>query len=1000
VAEVYRTPEVDGARKTHEAGDPKDRYPTADRAEKENASEKRKRTTDPVERAMLDQALERFRMASEGSENAQRLRELDDLKFDRAHLEDQWPPDVLRTRAGAIGAGGVTTGQRPCLVISRLDQPIQQVVNEARRAQLGINIKPKGKKASTAGATLRQGMIRAIEVDSRALNARLWALERAVKCGRGYYRVLKEYANDGDFDLDLVVAEIANQGSVYLDPYSGKADGSDAEWGFITDDLPHQEFFRRFPESKLSDPGLLETIGNLYPAWITDKMVRVAEYFYREYEERTLVFLDHESLPEPIQGFLDELPADMQQAVKDKKNPLPGLKTRKVQFPTVKHCFITAVDILEQTDWQGRYIPIIRVLGKRYNVEGEWSYQGMIFKAKDAQRSFNYMRSAQVEAVGLAPRANYIVDPKQIAGYKQIWETANTHNWAYLPAHMFNEEGKPYPQVQRVFAEPEIQGITLAVREAETDIKATTGRSDPSLGVYSRDRSGKAIEALKSQGELGSSNYLDMLADSINYEARILLDLLPYVYDRKGRIVRLMGDEDDEKLAMVGQPFMRGPNGQPQHVRPRPPLPFPPRPGMPPGAPPGMPPGAPPGMQPPGQAMMTPGGPPGGAPPPGQPPPMAPGQPPMAGQPGQLPDGAATSPPGAPPMPAFSLPMRPPAPPKQAEPEFYDLSEGEYSVIVTVGQSYPTQRDEDLDTFSRLFEAMPAFAQVLGDLYLAQRDSPTMQKAAERLRKMNPHAQSEDEGGMPPIPPQIQQMMQQLQQENQQLKQLADDNVVKNRAIEADMQMKQMDLQMRTQVETLKAKIEIEKLRGTTASKERIAQLQAETDLLEMQMKTQAEREKTQATIEADARLAQHQAQEADRDVQRQHVLNASKGELERDKDRRKDTLAERQAQRDEAMATRQADREEGMTARGAEHQASIGARERRREAGYDDAAATRDAVIGDVSESRAAARNERAAGRQRQFEAEEAAAARRAAAAEAERDRRAAAKQPPSNKK
>jgi hypothetical protein len=423
MAEPYsRSPEIDGAKrdagKTGDAEYWKDRYPTAERAEKENASQKRHRQQSAEDRALLDQALERFRMASEGTENAQRLRELDDLKFDRAHLEDQWPPEVLRQRAGQIGAGGVTTGQRPCLVISRLDQPIQQVINEARRAQLGINIKPKGKKATTAGATLRQGMIRAIETDSRALNARLWALERAVKCGRGYYRILKEYANDGDFDLDLIIAEIANQGSVYLDPYAGKADASDAEWGFITDDLPHQEFFRRFPKSRLSDPGLLETIGNLYPSWITDKMVRVAEYFYREYTERTLVFLDHESLPEPIQGFLDELPEDMQDAIQSKKRPTPkGLKTRKVQFPEVRHCFITAAEILETADWQGRYIPVIRVLGKRYNVEGEWSYQGMIYKAKDAQRSFNYMRSAQVEAVGLAPRVNYMLDPKQIAGY-------------------------------------------------------------------------------------------------------------------------------------------------------------------------------------------------------------------------------------------------------------------------------------------------------------------------------------------------------------------------------------------------------------------------------------------------------------------------------------------------------------------------------------------------------------------------------------------------------
>jgi acetate kinase len=73
-------------------------------------------------------------------------------------------------------------------------------------ARLGIVIKPKGNGANKEGAELRQGMIRAIESDSRANIARIWALERAVKCGRGAYRILKTYANDGDNEFMRVAS--------------------------------------------------------------------------------------------------------------------------------------------------------------------------------------------------------------------------------------------------------------------------------------------------------------------------------------------------------------------------------------------------------------------------------------------------------------------------------------------------------------------------------------------------------------------------------------------------------------------------------------------------------------------------------------------------------------------------------------------------------------------------------------------------------------------------
>jgi hypothetical protein len=249
------------------------------------------------DRKIVETALSRFKLVVD-IEGKQRDRELDDLKFDRALPEDQWPADILKSRADGVSPDGTVISPRPCLVIPKLDQPIQQVINEARGARLAITVKPKGNGANKQGAILRQGMIRAIENDSRANLARNWALDRAVKCGRGAYRILKTYSNDGDYDLDLVVQRIKNQGCVYLDPYAQEPDWSDGMWAFITDDMPISEYKRRYAKSAMASLSAeeLSSVVDQTSGWVTmsadgkgEGTIRLAEYFYVEYEKRLLI---------------------------------------------------------------------------------------------------------------------------------------------------------------------------------------------------------------------------------------------------------------------------------------------------------------------------------------------------------------------------------------------------------------------------------------------------------------------------------------------------------------------------------------------------------------------------------------------------------------------------------------------------------------------------------------------------------------------------------------
>src|SRR3990167_2168027 len=63
-----------------------------------------------------------------------------------------------------------------------------------------------------------------------------------------------DFANDGDFDLDLILERILDYSTVYWDPYATKANRSNAEWCLITEWIAESEPKRRWPDKPLVAP--------------------------------------------------------------------------------------------------------------------------------------------------------------------------------------------------------------------------------------------------------------------------------------------------------------------------------------------------------------------------------------------------------------------------------------------------------------------------------------------------------------------------------------------------------------------------------------------------------------------------------------------------------------------------------------------------------------------------------------------------------------------------
>jgi hypothetical protein len=468
--------------------------------------------------------------------------ELDDLKFMAGSPDNrfQWPQEVLATR-GAVQ--GQTMNARPCLTINKLPQHVRQVTNDQRQNRPAGKVIPVDDKADLEVAEIFDGMVRHIEYISDADVAYDTACDNQVTFGEGYVRILTEYCDDDTFDQDIRICRVRNSFSVYLDPHIQDPCGADAEWCFITEDMPKDEFERNFPDAEpISSIESRGTGDGEMSQWIQEESVRVAEYFYAHYEKAKLHLY-----PGNVTAFAGSPEAQQMEMM-----GLKPVRTRDVDVRKIKWIKTNGYEVLEEADWPGKWIPVVRVVGNEFEIEGRIFLSGLVRNAKDAQRMYNYWVSQEAEMLALAPKAPFIGYGGQFEGYEHQWKTANTTNWPYLEVNpdVSDGQGGVLPLPQR--AQPPLPqtGLIQAKLGASDDIKATTGQYDSSLGATSNERSGRAILARERQGDTGTYHFVDNYGRAIRYVTRQLVDLIPKIYDTQ-RIARIVGMDGKTKTVKI-----------------------------------------------------------------------------------------------------------------------------------------------------------------------------------------------------------------------------------------------------------------------------------------------------------------------------------------------------------------------------------------------------------------------------------------------------------------
>jgi hypothetical protein len=477
----------------------------------------------------ISEAIEFLRQAAE-SDSTNRAEALDDVKFAAG---DQWPVEIQNSR---------NLEARPCLTINKIDAYCRQITNQQRQQRPRMRAQGMNNQTDAKIAQIVTGICRHVEVNSNADHAYDTAYDFAVRMGWGYWRVTTDYVRPDSFEQEIYIKPIDNPFTVYFDPNSQAPDGSDAEKCLITIVMSKEAFREMYPGKDDGGSFAARGTGDSNSDWVTKHDIRIAEYFYTRIEQTHLVLLS-----DGTTAYEDELPTEdaMEQA------GVYVVSRRKTFRKSIKWCKLTAMEILEEGTWAGKYIPVVPTYGQQCIVDNKRKRFGLVRMAKDTQRMYNFWQTSLTESVALAPRAKWIMAEGQDEGHETEWANANNTSYAYLRYKQTDTEGRQAPPPIRQAPEQPPAAIMAAAASITSDLQAVVGIFDPNQ-LPQGNISGKALNGQMSQMDMTNFHYYDNLTRSIAHTGRIILDLIPKIYSAE-RVMRIIGDDGKPELVTINQ---------------------------------------------------------------------------------------------------------------------------------------------------------------------------------------------------------------------------------------------------------------------------------------------------------------------------------------------------------------------------------------------------------------------------------------------------------------
>lgn len=438
---------------------------------------------------------------------------------------------------------------RPAIDFDELSQYVNQLVNEVRANKRGIEATAIGLGANEQSAQFRQNLIRQIEYRSNVNRGGAYTVmfENAAQRGFGFLRVKSAYVSDESDEQELLIDSFEHPNLVTPDAYSVKRDGADMQHCTIHEVYRLSEFKRRFPRAGLKDfdSSLIVEL----PAWFKPGGgVVVVEHWAIETVGARTRLRWQDAQGETVQAYEDELP--------EAQRPRDNFRSRRLAQTAVKSYIANGVEIIEEADWPGKWIPIVQCVGKVLYVKDAGAttrhLQSQVRQARGPVMMYCYYRTTQAELAGMTPRIPVIGYEGQFAGHEREWQEAAHKPKAYVEARATTDDSGsqllPLPQRFPYDAAP-VERLEIAAEGARRAIQAAMGSTPlPTQAQRRNEKSGKALERIESATQKGEFHFIDHFEMALVRTGQILDDLIPHFYDTVRKVTVRKADNTVETV--------------------------------------------------------------------------------------------------------------------------------------------------------------------------------------------------------------------------------------------------------------------------------------------------------------------------------------------------------------------------------------------------------------------------------------------------------------------
>lgn len=458
----------------------------------------------------------------------------------------QWDDNAKKARSG-----------RPMYELNYVGNGISILIGDQRQTEVGPKITPLGNGASEDIAKIYRGIIRNIESVSNAQSAYDQACDETYCSRYGGWRIKTEYESDYSFDQCIKIVPVGSAvTSMYFDPSAEQYDKSDAMFGFMVTNLHRKMYEAKYPGTTPVDFQVSQYKSRYNGCfnWYDHDNVVVAEYFRKVPTTIMIYLLSNKTAiaKDDYEIVKDELLEKGINLVLEDGQP----KSRKVKTYQIERYVLNGHEIIEDKKiWPGKYIPLIPQYGKSTKIGEHTYYKSVVTDAQDPQRILNYAKSTKTEVLALGPKDKIWMTPAQAKGHTSTLEKMNTNN---SPIQFFNPDPQlPGSPAQNRMGPPAVQqGLIELVSDSKNDVVSLTGVvPTQQQGVMGEDvdlRSGKAMREQNIRSDTGNYVYWDNHLKSRVYSFKVLMDLIPRIYDNE-RQVRLLKKDGSEEMVTINQ---------------------------------------------------------------------------------------------------------------------------------------------------------------------------------------------------------------------------------------------------------------------------------------------------------------------------------------------------------------------------------------------------------------------------------------------------------------